>query len=130
MRPSARAELEAALDRHIAEENPGAPIGSATRLRWLSHHLSLYTSRLAGFAAIPDVPIDALQEHDLYRAVEAAAAAIDREFAASVTTRNLRSEWSGVRDALDTLHTNLGRARIDALHVAAFEWRAKVFASG
>ena len=125
-----RAELEAALDRHLAEENPGAAIGSATRLRWLSHHLSLYTSRLAGFAALPDVPIDALQEHDLFRAVEAGVAALEREFAASVTTRNLSAEWSSVRDAIGTLHTDFNRARIDALHAAAFEWRAKVFATG
>ena len=125
-----RAELEAALDRHIAEENPGAAVGSPTRLRWLSHHLSLYTRRLAGFAAISGVPIDALQEHDLFRAVEAGVAALDREFAASVTTRNLRAEWSGVRDALDALQTDFNRARIDALHAAAFEWRAKVFATG
>ena len=119
-------ELELSLEQQLVEEVPGAARGTPARVKWLAHRFSLYASRLAGFAAAVSEPVGGLRESDLFRAVEAGAAALERELSTSGAQGELAAGWKDVVAALNELRSDFTQARTATLSTQADRWRSQI----
>jgi hypothetical protein len=109
------AELTESLARQLAEATAEQQLGDGGRLAWLAHHLDLYAGRLVGFAAAPNMNLQALRNSVLFSCVEVGATAVEAEMASrrSLSVRSAR--WARVIAAIDEFRqegTAEGAARI------------------
>jgi hypothetical protein len=123
------AELTESLARLLAEATAEQRLGDGGRLAWLGHQLRIYSQRLVGFAAAPNMNREALRDSDLFRCVEVGAIAVEAEMAAMPSLSLRSAQWERVITAIDKFRQNGTAERAARIADAVKMWQDELTAA-